>query len=570
MSVHHSPRGYQRTPGHVYAWRFVSGNHMWNRTTNYTFIHRATRDISEHGRASRWAHRAGYERATVRIIATAVTLAILYGYFTSRTLTIDAVTGALSALTVFGIVRARFAIRNHGHYRKVVRPMYQTMTQITQINSLTIHHQAYGDNPKRHLRIPVNYRDPKARIRFMVPQSWEARPQMIRQLNDLVERRLGGDWDAIPHLHAYPPYIEFAPSPAPPKALTFADMKAVMDAGRENEIIVGKGTHDKVITIDLDSESPHVAISMGTGGGKSSLLRVIVAYLIHHGVERIDIIDPKRVSHNWAKGIPGVYIWRTMAEQMSAVADFRKRMEARYDELDRNENAVFPRHVLVIEEQNSWIEYAKTYWEDYRSELDSAERGKTPRRNPVISDLAYCLFQGRQARMNIFSVFQRMSASASGGGDMRENYGAKILARYSPQTWAMLVGTRPVPRSSRIPGRGRFVLGDEDREIQMILMGEADAKGYALAGIRPEAHAEPFDALRDVPADNAGSDDVPAMSLREMCDAGLIPVRYSAAKRARTRAGDKFPSGTKTPNGLLYEPDAVKRYFANRANRASN
>lgn len=600
MTIQHGSRN---PTGGTYLWRFASGQPMDGvRRTNHTFMRRATRDLTDHGRSSRWSHRAGWERSAYRISASAVTIAIIYGYFTAQTATVNSVLGALAALTAYGMMRARFAFVSARHHRRVVRPLWETLAMI--MDGSTVHSRAYGSDHKRYLTIPRNYRDSKARISLNVSPTWEGTPGEIRRMTALITRRLGGDWDAIPRLSAIPPVIDFIPSPAPPASLTFAELRTILDNGKPSQIIIGMGTHETVITIDLDSESPHVALSMGTGGGKSSLLRLIVSYLIHHGVERVDIIDPKRISHDWAKGIPGVYIHRTMTEQMQAVAEFRKRMEARYEDLERDANTEFSRHVLVIEEQNSWMDYAKTYWDDYRAELTPAERGRTPRRNPAIGDLAYCLFQGRQARMNIFSVFQSMSASAAGGRDMRENYGAKILARYSPQTWKMLVGTTPVPRSSRIPGRGRFALGEDDREVQFAYMRERKAKDwpgvpesewkdeareYALAGtalaevIRlpgqrtgriPRSDAadsrmiepatEPL-ALDPVPADE------PAMSLRELCDAGMLPMTYSAAKRARTRAGDTFPPGKPSPAGAtLYEPRDVLAWHESRSGGAGS
>lgn len=565
----------------TYLWRFTTGLPMDGvRRTNHTFLHRASHDLTDHKHASHWSHRAGWERSAYRLTASVLTLVIVYGYLTARTLTTDCVLAALASLTAYGIVRMRMLIASARHHRRLVRPLWETMNMVISANA--VHPYAHGDDHKRYIRLPRNYRDPKTRVRLTVPPTWKPSHADVKSLTALVSQRLGGEWDALPRYSAVPPVIEFFPSPAPPGSLTFAEIKSVLDAGKPSEIVIGMGTHERVITIDLDSESPHVALSMGTGGGKSSLLRLIVAYLIHHGVERVDIIDPKRVSHNWARGIPGVYIHRTMAEQMLAVAEFRKRMEARYDELDQDETREFPRHVLVIEEQNSWMDYAKTYWDDYRSELTSAERSHSPKRNPAIGDLAYCLFQGRQARMNIFSVFQSMSASASGGRDMRENYGAKILARYSPQTWKMLVGTTPVPRSSRVPGRARYVLGNEDCEVQMAYMRERkardwpgvpesqwrdEAREYALAGAATDTITATAtrDALMNVPAGpGTGSDDVPAMSLREMCDAGIIPMRYSAAKRARTRAGDEFPRGERTPVGTLYVPATVRAWHDSR------
>jgi hypothetical protein len=557
MSVQHG-----KTPGWVIAWRFAAGHHLSGaRYTNYTFRYRATRDLTNHGHASKWAHRAGWERATIRVVTTAVTLAILYGYLTDRAVTVDACLGALAGLGIGLAIRARFAIALAKHHRRIVRPMYQSMSQVVGGTAIVAHSQAYGDDHKRYLKVPVNYRDPKARVRYMVPATWEGDSGSIRRLGAIVAKRLGGDWDVMHHSQAWPPYVEFMPSPAPPHSVSFPDIIAAIERAKDSEILIGMGTHNRTVGIDLDSESPHVAMSIGTGGGKSSLLRLIVIQLIRKGCERIDIIDPKRISHDWAKDIPGVYIHRTMPKQIQAVSEFRKRMEDRYEALENGAPDNFPRHALLIEEQNSFIDYAKTYWEDYRNELDKEEKAKTPKRPPVIGDIGYILFQGRQAKMNVFSVFQQMNARASGGSDMRVNYGAKVLARFGSGEWNMLVGTRPIPRSSRINGRGRFVLGDDNREVQFAFVTEAEATEYGMLHAKPMR--EGFNPLIQVPADDAGADDAgDVMTLREMCEAGIIPVRWSAAKRTRSRAGDGFPSGVKTPIGTAYEPAAVRAFFA--------
>lgn len=567
MSIQHGGTGYRKTPLRVYLWRFASGQHMHGRRlTNATFLYRGNRDHTDHGRASKWAHRAGWERASIRMGASAVTLAIIYGYLTDRAVTEGACMGALAGLAIGLAIRGRYAVARMRHNRRTVRPLYQAMTQIVNVGTVAAHAQAYGENHKRHLRVSLNHRDPKARVRFEVPVSWIGEPGQVRQLGNLIGRRLGGEWDSVPHWNAYPPYVEFVPSPAPPRAVTFKDIVSAIERSKDSEIIIGIGTHEKVIGIDLDSESPHVAMSIGTGGGKSALLRLIVIQLIRKGCERIDIVDPKRVSHNWAKGIPGVYIHRTMADQIQAVSDFRKRMEARYEELDADDTLVFPRQALLIEEQNSFMDYAKTYWEDYRNELDKDTRAKTPKRPPVIGDLGYILFQGRQACMNVFSVFQQMNARASGGSDLRVNYGAKILARFGQGEWNMLVGTRPIPRSSRINGRGRFVLGDEDREIQFAFIEKDEATAYAMRYAK--LVREDGNPLVMVSADGAGSDEPTApMTLRELVDAGIVPVRYSSATRARTRAGDSFPKGKRTPIGTVYEPHKVREFFAMHARK---
>jgi hypothetical protein len=67
-----------------------------------------------------------------------------------------------------------------------------------------------------------------------------------------------------------------------------------------------------------------------------------------------------------------------------------------------------------------------------------------------------------------------------------------------------------------------------------------------------------------------GTGDEPVMSLREMCDAGIIPMTYSTAKRARTRAGETFPPGKPSPTGAtLYAPSDVLAWHESRSARNS-
>lgn len=539
----------------VYLGRFLSGRPMdGRRRTNSTFLRRADRDLTSHGRSAHWHWMPGWKRAAWRVGITALAAGFAYGYATARTVTLAAgLAAAILALSGGGFL-AHIRIRNWHLDRKIGRPLYTTAALITGHD--------HTDNHRHHLTIPRNFRtDNKARIVFRLPYEFEGRAPDVKRLHELFARRLGGEWDMTPHFSAHPPRIEFYPSPAPPRSVSFADILPALEKSDSNSVVLGIGTHAAVASINLDSESPHVAITMGTGGGKSSLLRLIVAQLIRHGVQRIDIIDPKRISHDWARHIPGVFIHRTMAEQMKAVHLFRIEMESRYDTLEQDSAAGrpltdFPRHVLIIEEQNSWINYARQYWKDYRNELTSQERSRIPSDPPVISDLGFILFQGRQSRMNVFSVFQRMSASASGGGDLRENYYAKLLARFSPQTWKLLVGTTPVPRSSRINGRAKLVLGEDDRWIQMAFITDAEAQEYAARG---SVLAE------DSPEDSPDPDD--PVTLREASDAKIIPISYGALRRARNRDAAKFPAAVASAAGQAYRPSDLRTWYESRPSR---
>ncbi len=546
-----------------YVIRFFLGRDLDGmRRTNATWFRHADRDLTVHGRASRWAHKRHMERAAWRIGTLLIVSSAVYGYIVARTLTTASLVVGGFAAFMFCAWRSYVGIRMYTLNRRVVRPMYQTLSPLAG--------HPPGDSHSKYITVPHDYAtNEKTKVKLKLSPLWEGNITQQKAVSGIVTRRLGGDWDAQYYPHAIPPYAEFKRSPAPPIGVSYADFRPYMDASPANTLVLGIGANKKLISIDLDSESPHIAFSMGPGGGKTSAMRQIIAFLVNHGVERIDIINTKRSGYSWCVGLPGVYVHNTMAVQMEAIHNFRLRMESRYDEIEFDESLVFPRNVLILEEQNQWMSAAKQYWADQRLEMDNDERSRMPRNNPAIGDIGASLFMGRQACMNVLAIYQRMSAKASGDGDMRDNYGAKVLARFSPQAWKILVGTTPIPRSSRINGRAIYVLGDEIHAVQLAYLREAtqkdwpglpkdqwvdEALDYALSG----------KATANIPGPGTPviSDDE-LYSLRELADNNVIPIRYGALRKARTR-DKQFPEPIKRNGIMVYSPEAVKTWHQER------
>ena len=562
--------------------RAVSGRCLdGQRRTDASFTQAGTPPITVHGHASKWAHRPGYQRALIRLTVTAAIGEFLYGWVYYRQATIITV-AVLAVLTVaYQCNRLRVMLRMWSHRQHVVYPLWHKLAGLTgypltesrylSIPRIYAGHPHYSkrENPEKFLTIPRDYEtNDNAIVRFDVPYTWLGEIAQQKAVSQAITRSLKGDWAATWSLDTSPKFVALCHAPKPPERVTLAEFVKHIDDCPDHRLAIGIGTSGQLIAIDLDSESPHVALSMGTGGGKSDTVALIIAQLVRKGCERIDVIDPKRVSHNWARGLPGVYIHRYVNTQIEAIHNARVLMDSRYDDIDANDEIMFPRHVIIIEEQNSLMTDLKDYWEDYRRDLEPAERAKVPRTNPAIADLRYILNKGRQCRINVISIYQRMSANAAGGGDARENYGAKILARYSPQTWKILVGTSPVPRSSRVPGRAMFVLGDDHREVQRAHAGittpdgkaDRDAiarlRAFALNGRAEDSQASPE------PAQASGADDL--VSLREACDTGALTLRLSAARRARTRDSE-FPRCIQRGNVKLYRACDLSAWQANRA-----
>ena len=525
--------------------RFASGRDLdGQRRTNATFLRHADRDLTPHGRAGRWAHRRQAERAAYRIGGLTFTLASLYGLLAARSLTL--VMLALSFVTgfVIGIWRIVVTFKTWRHIRGIVSPLYMTLAPLTG--------HPPGDHHGRYIKVPRNFQNDDAIVRLNLSPKWEGTVTQQKAVSGLMARRLGGDWDTRWYQHAVPPYMEMRHAPSPPSRVTFADFQPVMERCPPNTIPLGFGSSRQLLTINLDDEAPHIALTMGTGAGKTSTMTLIIAYLINKGVERIDVINTKRTGYVWAKDLPGVFIHNTMPAQIEAIHNVRLRMESRYDALLTDDTITFPRHVLIIEEQNSWMSYAKQYWDDYRQELDSKIRGNTPKRNPAISDIGFILFQGRQACVNVVSIYQRMSANAAGGGDMRDQYGAKLIARSSPQSWKILVGTTPVPKEIKttIRGRGIFIKGDEAHPIQLAYLTGDEARYFALASGRQPTVTGPG---------SPATESAERYSLREIADSNVIPISYGALRKAKQR-DNRFPAAS---NGGYTTAD-IRAWYINR------
>ena len=565
--------------------RYLSGRCLDGiRRTDASFSQRATKAITPHGHAPRYAWHPGWRRALVRIIWPPAIAAFTWALFYHRYAL------AVSAVTVFAVNIALIAIQGYrravmwSHRRRVIYPLWHMLAELTGYPLVTSGrfesvpgmlaggpNHAIRERPEKFLTVPRNYAsNDKALVRFELPYDWQADQNAQTRVTQVISRHLGGDWAATWSLHTSPRYVALCHEPKPPEHVSLTDFAPRADSVPDSSLALGIGANRHVMAINLDSDAPHIALSMGTGGGKTDTIALIIACLVRRGCERIDIIDPKRVSHNWARGLPGVHIHRYAAGQMEAIHNVRIRMDSRYDAIDTDPDITFPRNVLIIEEQNSLITDLADYWTEYRTNLEPAERAKCPRNNPAIADLRYILNKGRQCRINVVSVYQRMSATASAGGDARENYGAKILARCSHQTWRILVGTK-MPPMVRIPGRATLIIGDDIHEVQRAHAsvtkkdGSADKQGigklrdFALDGRQPDN--APVALVKNI---TIAEPELELISLREACETGILRMRYSAALKARQR-DNEFPAGIPTESGWLgYLPDALRTWQANR------
>jgi hypothetical protein len=319
-----------------------------------------------------------------------------------------------------------------------------------------------------------------AQLMVKLPPEAELGDGEQSRLTNLVKRRIPGEWEASWDHQDFK--VTFKHPPRPPQKVLFNDpeVQEMIDGLENSQVLLGLGSRNEKIVLDFESETPHVGLSIGTGGGKSSTLRNIITQQIRKGAEKFIVIDPKLISLDCFEGIPEVEIYTEIMEQWAAIAKFALEMERRYQIKKADKSATFPRWFLIMEEQNDFAEESYQTWMDVKDKKD-------PARPPVFGQVAKSLFKGRQADMNVISVYQRLTARAAGGTELRDQYGAKILARFSPQAWNSLVATTPRPKSSRHNGRAVVVIGGSERVCQLVFVDDSEAREYALNGRDPIA-----------------------------------------------------------------------------------
>ncbi len=376
------------------------------------------------------------------------------------------------------------------------------------------------------------------------------------------------------------------PVQPPPDEVLLPAIKEWFDKIGPDDLIVGLGRDGQPVILSLSGDSAHLGLTMGSGAGKSVTARFFGAQMLYLGAVVL-ILDPKRISHMWARGLPNVAYARDDEELHEALlwlqgeVDRRNRVADIAADVEGNVNAnVGPRIFVIAEELNAAMKRLRAYWRHERGPGD-------PIRSPALDALDEVMFTGRQVRVNVLMIGQRLSAEATGGGDARENLAALIFARYKASTWRMLCPDLPMPPPTRHVGRVEVVT-DKVRTAQVAYLTGAEARQLATAGRLAACPDDMPYAGRPLPetvtqqVTSSGSDlgnetasgppephaiSVPEpLGLAAACAAGIVPKKVAAARNDRHRDKEHYPKPV-ARNGLelLYDPVELADYYASRS-----
>jgi hypothetical protein len=562
----------KRHGSHRLAWRWLSGHHLdGQHRTNAGWLEHGTKALTPNGRASRWAHKPRLERAFWRTGSTVFALAAAYGLITDT----GPVLIALATLAVLGLTWASWrgwrGTQQWQHTRRWVRPLHLTLAPLLG-HPLAI-------RPKAWLEVPRDYAGREgAQITVKLPEGFAATGDVPKQaITAIVCAKLALEQPSASwHLAGHNPHVVYRVQVPPPDKVTLAGVREAIAAAKDTAPVLGLGRGRRVVSCDLDQDSPHILLSMGSGAGKSVAARGITAQVLNRGGLAL-ILDVKRLSHAWARTLPSVRYARSAEEIHNALLWLSAELERRNTLADENATIdgdvdpeiVGPRIIVICEELNATIQRLGTYWRSIRSKEDSTV-------SPAVDALGEASFMGRAVKVNLLLIGQMITARAVGGPEIRESAGTRLLGRYTQNAARMLVPeVYPFPKSSRKPGRIQAYVGGSLHETQLALMTPAEARELSTSGTVsqfPGMHAA------DAPADLAGK--LPAnvtrlrltpepIGLRQAVADGIVPGSLEAVRSARARDPEFPPSrGTGPDGGLLYDPDELGAWARNRPRAA--
>lgn len=482
---------------HALSWRWVSAKAHHGKAVT-------TRGWTRPGRPTAktdtgYAHRRWYwprwQHALWRIENTfLVALLVVTLVFQFRR-TIDYLTAVAAAATGYGTWRAWEWAQMYGHRKNRIKPAHVRLHELCEI-PLALQPEDWLEIPKHGRYATATW--PK---QAALPDS-----KKRQTIADAFALTLGMG-DAVPTWkHAGPRLQLRLDKPIPcPDHVTLEDILDALRTALWTDLIVGIGQGGPELglkrgTLSLLHDSPHLGLSCDTGKGKSVTIRCMLSQLLLRGAIAA-ILDNKLVSHPWARGLPNV----AYCDDIEKIHDFLVWLDG---ELTRR--AVFiaentdaegnlfgdpgPPLAVVIEELNLLSNRLRSYWAQRIAEdraLPKDQRENLPTTSPALVGLENATHVGRELKVHLLYVSQRMTASALGGGNaargaaIRQQLGIRALAGWDEDSWDMLVGRSvPMPAPSKRPGRMQIVVkgGDGPHEVQIAFFTNRQARDLALAG----------------------------------------------------------------------------------------
>lgn len=451
--------------------------------------------------------------------------------------------------------------------------------------------------------------EPKV-ARIWLPAGFTADARTKGKITEQIGNKLGipnpvGDWNDV----GAAPFVDIQGAPTPPREVLWSSLLPAIARCAEDEVVLGRTSGGRLVTVSTSQDSPHFGLSGPSGTGKSVVGKVFICQRLHLG-DGAFILDPKKWSHwRWAGGgkLPTdrlVYAYRTEDIHNAWIAiheEGQRRIELDEEELDQ-----LRRVWIVVEEANTATKRLTRYWTQERkrritsakallkeaqqlvkdSELTLDEAAEAvgldlaeldlPAQSPAVVAMQESVGMGRELKMHVLVMAQRLSASVFGGngGDIRESFqGGRMMARWDRKLWRMLVDTIAYVACPTGP-RGIWGLarGEEFTVFRVPFLSDREATAYALSGaastgpvLGPQAERGSVDATSWTEVNSCSEREAITSAVTLNAALGLLPgqdgpavVTLEAIRKAAQRPG--FPEPLAKPDGQPYGAREARLY----------
>lgn len=521
--------------------RFATGlpvSGYW--TTNATWFRSGTRALVDPPPLQmgglRLAYRPGYQRLAFRWSLVAAVPYEVAGAYTHPW-----IVGANTAAGVAAVASAYGYRAWQRHSQDVSEPARNALQQ--QLAKLL-------DTPYAAAQVAKD-----GTVSLELPADFVLSEGSAKHLNDLVERTMGEELEVTwPNLLKGRTVL-WNKIPEPPSSVRYDAIEEKMRMLPSGTLFLGVDARGRDVTVNLDTETPHIGLSMRTGRGKSVLFRLLIAQLLAQGAD-VTILDVGMISLHEFRGVDGVTIETDVAKCWDHVTLFETEMSERLQQLVEVDESEWPaimatwrRRVLFVEELNAFHAQSQAYWDQIRTSKDRA----TP---PVLNQLTNISVMARKVFMHLAVASQRLEAkliSAAARGQM----GLRIMADPSAADWRMLgEGKRPKGSYSKRAGRVAAVIAGNATALQVGFLERSEAKRHVATYRSVLADVAPSYLATDQGKDGSLSyDSVELITLRDWC--GRENESLDAVRRDVQRAS--LPSHGLAPGGAkLYRPEELR------------
>lgn len=276
-----------------------------------------------------------------------------------------------------------------------------------------------------------------------------------------------------------------------PSVLPLNEATDWIEHAGDSRVLLGVDGTGQPITVDLDSEAPHILVSAPTGRGKSAVARSVAVQRLSRG-DLVVFLDIKRHSHRWAQKLaPNVHYAKTAQGIGGVLVNLGRELHKRNAVVDEWEGPlstapVGPRIIVVFEEMNATMRSLKDLDKRLPDGNYTAQQG--------LEDIS---FMGRAVKIHLVSFAQLASYRASGGSEIIENYGTRLLIGHSPQAWRWLASDcgRPITAPEEA-GRGIVCHGGKARECQLLWVPEDEAITAVTSSVPAQRRARDLSSSR--------------------------------------------------------------------------